>query len=131
MGKNFTAKKRSIEELEITATKIREDIIKSLEKAGFDYKNFNELGVCTLHYHVADLKKIKNMRDWIPEWCFKFIEWALRKNQGKCSFKLDWFAAKNLQVVPNSPKVIREIKYQGKEVSDHDPIVVDFKCMSS
>ena len=34
MGKNFTAKKRSLEDLELTATKIREDIIKSLEKAG-------------------------------------------------------------------------------------------------
>jgi len=34
MGKNFNARKRSIEDLEITATKIREDIIKSLHKAG-------------------------------------------------------------------------------------------------
>lgn len=34
MGKNFNAKKRSIEDLELTATKIREDIIRSLEEAG-------------------------------------------------------------------------------------------------
>ena len=34
MGKNYTAKKRSLEDLEILATKIREDIIRSLEKAG-------------------------------------------------------------------------------------------------
>ena len=34
MSKNFNAHKRSDEELELTATKIREDIIKSLEKAG-------------------------------------------------------------------------------------------------
>ncbi len=34
MAKNFNSKKRSLEDLEIMATKIREDIIKSLEKAG-------------------------------------------------------------------------------------------------
>lgn len=34
MAKNFNSTKRSIEDLEIIATKIREDIIKSLEKAG-------------------------------------------------------------------------------------------------
>ena len=34
MPKNFNAQKRSDEELEILATKIREDIIRSLEKAG-------------------------------------------------------------------------------------------------
>ncbi len=102
-------------------------LFRSLEKEGFDYKNFNAPGVCTLHYDVQDLKKMKNLRDWVPEWCFKFIEWALRKNQGKCSFKIDWFAGKNLQVIPQSPQVIGGIEYQGKEVSDHDAIVVDFK----
>lgn len=34
MGKNFNAKKRPLEDLELRATKIREDVIKSLEKAG-------------------------------------------------------------------------------------------------
>ena len=34
MAKNYTSKKRTIEDLELIATKIREDIIKSLEKAG-------------------------------------------------------------------------------------------------
>lgn len=34
MAKNFNAKKRSLEDLELMATKIREDIIRSLEEAG-------------------------------------------------------------------------------------------------
>jgi transketolase len=34
MVKNYTAKKRTLEDLELLATKIREDIIRSLEKAG-------------------------------------------------------------------------------------------------
>ena len=34
MSKNYNENKRSLEDLELTATKIREDIIRSLEKAG-------------------------------------------------------------------------------------------------
>ncbi len=103
-------------------------LFKSFERYGFDYKNWNEPGSCTLHYCVEDLKKIKNLRDIIPNWCFKFIDWALAKNEGKCSFKIDWFAAKELQLSKslNSPKVIRGLTYQGRECSDHDAIVVEF-----
>ncbi len=114
-------------------------LFKSFEQYGFDYKNWNEAGACTLHYSIEDLKKIKNLKDIIPNWCFKFIDWALSKNKGRCSFKIDWFAAKNLGVVhssdrfenasfqPSSPKVIGNLKYQGKECSDHDAVIVDFK----
>lgn len=103
-------------------------LFKSFEEYGFDYKNWNEPGACTLHYSVEDLKKIKNLKDIIPNWCFKFIDWALSKNNGRCSFKIDWFAAKDLQLAPNSsPKVIPCPKYKDKECSDHDAVVVDFK----
>jgi hypothetical protein len=114
-------------------------LFKTFEKYGFDYKTWNEAGACTLHYHVEDLKRIKNLRDLVPNWCFKFIDWACAKNKGWCSFKLDWFAAKNLklaageksfvesQLSPLPPKVIGGLKYQGKECSDHDAIVVDFQ----
>lgn len=113
-------------------------LFKTLEKNGFDYKNWNEAGACTLHYHVEDLKRIKNLRDLVPQWCFKFIDWACAKNNGYCSFKLDWFAAKGLKLLPGnqnfpevpfpttSPKVVGDLSYQGRECSDHDAIVVDF-----
>ncbi len=118
-------------------------LFKSFEKFGFDYKNWNAPGECTLHYSIEDLKKIKNLKDIIPNWCFKFIDWALAKNDGKCSFKIDWFALKDLQKaqvnlqspekflkensrVPLEPCVVRDLTYQGRECSDHDAIVVDF-----
>lgn len=108
-------------------------LFKSIEEHGFDYKNWNEPGACTLHYSVEDLKKIKNLKDIIPNWCFKFIDWALSKNNGKCSFKIDWFAAKGLKLAypttDNSalpPQVVSKLKYQGRDCSDHDAIVVDF-----
>lgn len=114
-------------------------LFKTLEKHGFNYKDWNEPGACTLHYSVEDLKKIKNLKDIIPEWCFKFIDWALSKNNGRCSFKIDWFAAKGLSLVhendvvgrgpfePSPPRVIGNLKHNGKECSDHDAVIVDFK----
>jgi endonuclease/exonuclease/phosphatase family metal-dependent hydrolase len=102
-------------------------LFKSMEKAGFDYKNFNVPGACTFHYHVEDIKKIRNLNDWIPEWCFRFIDWSLKDQQGRCSFKLDWLAGKNIKVIENSTKVIGDLNYQGREISDHDAVMVDFK----
>ncbi|MDX1387222.1 MAG: endonuclease/exonuclease/phosphatase family protein [bacterium] len=113
-------------------------LFKAFEKNNFDYKKWNEPGACTLHYHVEDLKRIKNLRDLVPQWCFKFIDWACAKNNGYCSFKLDWFAGKDLKVVqentsfpdspfpPLAPQVVGDLKYLGRECSDHDAIVADF-----
>ncbi len=113
-------------------------LFEMLEKNGFRYKNCNELGVCTNHYSVEDIKQFKNLRDWIPLWCFRFIEWSLRNHNGKCSFKLDWFAQKNLKILTAgesssprkgaslAPKVIGDLTHNGKAASDHDAIVVDF-----
>lgn len=111
-------------------------LFKTFGENGFDYQNWNEPGGCTLHYSVEDLKRVKNLKDIIPNWCFKFIDWALSKNNGRCSFKIDWFAAKGLTLAspqpssslsPLSPQVVGNLKYQGRECSDHDAILVDFK----
>lgn len=114
-------------------------LFRSLEQHGFNYQNWNEPGACTLHYSVDHLKRIKNLKDIIPNWCFKFIDWALEKNNGKCSFKIDWFAAKDLKLVdpketfsesdkkPLPPRVFGNLTYEGRECSDHDAILVDFK----
>ena len=74
----------------------------------------------------------------MPQWCFAFIVWALRPYGGKCSLKLDWFSSRNLKLVGSNdqlsykgvfatnPKVIMGLRSDGNELSDHDPIVVDF-----
>ncbi len=103
-------------------------LFRELERRGFDYRDFNEPGGCTLHYDVADLAANGRMADWIPNWCFWFINWALEKNGGRCSFKLDWFAARGL--TPRSdppPRVITDVHDSTAPLSDHDPIVVDFE----
>lgn len=118
--------------------KFEKGLFDMLEKNGFAYRDCNELGACTNHYSVEDLRQFKNLRDWLPLWCFRFIEWSLRNHNGKCSFKLDWFAQKGLKVLgpggassPRKgpslpPKVLGDLRHNGVLASDHDAIAVDF-----
>ena len=98
-----------------------------LERRGYRYRELNALGVCTLHYDVGDAAVNTNMGDWIPQWCFPFINWALKKHEGRCSLKLDWFAGKGITVATGAqPQVIGGLREAGVVLSDHDPIVLDF-----
>jgi endonuclease/exonuclease/phosphatase family metal-dependent hydrolase len=99
-------------------------LFESLESRGFDYRRCNRLGEHTISYDVDDLKAHKNLREWVPSWCFAFIRWALRNHDGKCPLKIDWFASRDLEC--RDPVIIHELR-EGCEVplSDHDPIGVD------
>lgn len=102
-----------------------------LEARGFDFKNCNALGVTTMHYHLDDDEKKKNMRDWTPSFFQFFVDWAVKKAEGMARFKLDWFTAKNLKVLKGSPRVIGNLTHNGRAVSDHDAISVDFVLPTS
>lgn len=112
------------------------ELFQHLKDQGYDYEHCNELGAGTVHYCVDDFKKYKNLSDWVPQWCFAFIEWALKPHGGRCQLKLDWFATRNLKVISKEqsrqftgatgPKVISGLNDSGRELSDHDPIVLDF-----
>jgi endonuclease/exonuclease/phosphatase family metal-dependent hydrolase len=102
-----------------------------LERRGYLYRELNALGVCTLHYDVGDAAVNTNMGDWIPQWCFPFIDWALKKQEGRCSLKLDWFAGKGIKLAPGTrPQVVGGLRDAGGILSDHDPIVLDFVAES-
>jgi endonuclease/exonuclease/phosphatase family metal-dependent hydrolase len=103
-------------------------LFRELERRGYLYRELNALGVCTLHYDVSDAAVNTNMGDWIPQWCFPFINWALKKHEGRCSLKLDWFAGKGITLATGArPEVIGGLRDGGVVVlSDHDPIVLDF-----
>lgn len=102
-------------------------LFNELEKHGYDYRSLNELGAGTLHYCVDDLATNVNMADWIPQWCFWFIRWALAKNNGRCSLKLDWFAGKDIHAAPHTrPAVVGHLRDEAGTLSDHDAIVLNF-----
>jgi hypothetical protein len=104
-------------------------LFSDLQKRGYKYKQFNEAGVGTLHYHIESIEKNTNLRDWVPEWCFKFIFWAARRVGGGVSVRLDWFAGKGIEIARSStPKTIRDLTTDdGIPLSDHDAITLDFR----
>ncbi len=117
-------------------------LFRMLERHGFDYRSLNEPGGCTLHHDILAEADRSNLRDWVPAWCLDFIEWALRPFGGKASLKLDWFAGRGLKAAgPTSqketaepdgesaaaPRVIHALRHNGRRLSDHDPIVLDFQ----
>ena len=77
------------------------------EKRSFVYRDFNNIGVGTLHYDMMNVAYNTNLGDWIPAWCFKFIFWSARKVGGTFSMRLDWFAGKNIELADGtSPGVV-------------------------
>ena len=103
-------------------------LFRELEHRGYNYQDLNVPGGCTLHYDVSDLAANGRMADWIPNWCFWFIDWALAQNDGRCSMKLDWFAGKGLEPVEQSPPmIIADVHTRENPLSDHDPLVLDFR----
>src|SRR5690606_5627165 len=101
-------------------------LFRELERRGFNYRDLNEPGACTLHYDVNDLAANGRMADWIPNWCFWFINWALERNGGRCSMKLDWFAGRGVFPSPDFPPRVVTGLHPEIPLSDHDPIVLDF-----
>jgi endonuclease/exonuclease/phosphatase family metal-dependent hydrolase len=99
-------------------------LFRLLADRGFDYRRSNRMGERTISYDVCDPRATGNLREWVPEWCFAFIHWALRNHQGRCPMKLDWFATRGLRV--ENPVVIHDLR-EGRAVplSDHDAIGVD------
>ncbi len=102
-----------------------------IERRGYEYKKFNELGAGTLHYDIESIEKNTNLRDWVPEWCFPFIFWAARRVGGKVSGRLDWFAGKDIEIV-GKPQTIGDLKDEtNTPLSDHDAIALDFTLSKS
>ena len=99
-----------------------------LERRGFEFRSFNNIGTGTLHYHVESIEKNTNLRDWVPAWCFPFIFWAANRVGGRVSGRLDWFAGKGIKAADGvGPKTIGELySSEGMPLSDHDAITLDF-----
>ncbi len=102
-------------------------LFRELERRGYQYKSLNVPGGCTLHYSIEDLAANQNMGEWIPRWCFWFIDWALAPQGGRCALKLDWFAGRGVEASPEqAPAILEGLAGGGPPLSDHDPIVLGF-----
>lgn len=100
------------------------ELFRLLDERAFDWRGPNLLDERTTSYDVDDAKTHKNLREWVPAWCFDFIRWALREFDGKCPLKIDWFAARELRT--DAPVVLHEFREGRKPpLSDHDAIGID------
>ena len=105
-------------------TYFERELFRLLESRGFNWRDANLLDERTTSYDVEDAKTHKNLREWVPAWCFDFIRWALRDFDGKCPLKIDWFAVRD--AIPTAPVVLHEFREGRKPpLSDHDAIGVD------
>ena len=100
-------------------------LFRELVNRGYTFKDMNQAGECTLHYNIRDMATNLNLAEWVPNWCFWFVNWALERTGGGCSMKLDWFAGKGLRPSGDAV-VVHDLKNSGLRVSDHDPIAVSF-----
>ncbi len=103
-------------------------LFRDLETRGYNFRDLNNIGEGTLHYHVESIEKNTNLRDWVPEWCFPFIFWAAGRVGGSVSGRLDWFAGRKVALAPESkPRTIGDlVDPSGVPLSDHDAITLDF-----
>jgi endonuclease/exonuclease/phosphatase family metal-dependent hydrolase len=99
------------------------DLFRTLERRGFDYQNCNLIGERTGGYDAACVKTRQGLSEWVPNWCFAFMRWALRNHGGRCPIKIDWFATRGVRV--RDPVVLHEFRECEAPLSDHDPIGVD------
>lgn len=108
-------------------------LFRELEQRGYRFRDLNTPGACTLHYDITDRRTRAQMADWIPAWCFPFINWALAPTEGRCSLKLDWFAGHSIAPAPGSPpKVVSNLcDKDATPLSDHDAILLDFQTLAT
>jgi Endonuclease/Exonuclease/phosphatase family len=99
------------------------DLFCDLERHGFDYRSCNVIGERTGGYDAACPKTRQSLGEWVPNWCFAFMRWALRNHGGCCPLKIDWFATRGVRA--EDPTVLHEFRECDAPLSDHDPIGVD------
>jgi endonuclease/exonuclease/phosphatase family metal-dependent hydrolase len=101
--------------------RLERPLFEALGEAGFELGSCNVSGAPTWHFDLGDGDGA--LRDWLPRWAPRVVEWALRRSGGRCTFKIDWLAARGLTC--SGPQVLAGLRHAGSRVSDHDPIVVD------
>lgn len=97
---------------------------------GFDVTAFNETGVGTYHAYLNQLMARLNNGHGPT----RLLQKVLKKHEEKFSFKDDWFAGNHCirasqRHQAERPKVISHLIHDGKSVSSHDPVLLDFELV--
>lgn len=100
---------------------------------GFDYRNYNDMNAGTLYFDVNDQVMHMKSNRFVPGFSLKWLRKKLEPWNGCVPLRLDWLAGQGLTPVKNAdgvygpPRVIDRPLWQGKPVSDHNPIIADLR----
>lgn len=103
----------------------------TFRKYKFNFDNYNDKSTGTLYYDLNKIAANVKSRQYLPEF---FLEWLRRKLEpwdGCVPLRVDWFAGNSFQVIKekmgyfDAPQVIEKPVWKGKQISDHNPIIVD------
>jgi len=104
------------------------DIIKNHQ---FDIDNYNDKSTGTLCYDINELTTIEKLQQYAPDFFIRWLKKKLSPWNGIVPIRLDWFAGQGFQVIPKNygvyspPQIIEKPLWLGKQISDHNPIIVD------
>jgi hypothetical protein len=113
-------------------------IFEALERAGFEWRSFNDMAAGSVRYEVGTFDSESKLRDHVPGAAVHLVRWKLAPYGGVVPLKIDWFAGRGVRALggdemvepsgrrSRAPAVLERARWQGEPVSDHDPIVVDF-----
>lgn len=92
---------------------------------GFDFTSLNEMGQGSVHFLPQNLMPL-------PDQYLKLVGKLLKGYPDKLAYKYDWFAGTSQIQVSEShqaerPKVISHLIKEGRPVSYHDPVLLDFE----
>ena len=107
----------------------------ALVEHGFEVEPFNAMDQETSRYEVGDFESESKVSDSVPRFVVDLLRWKLQPWGGVAPLKLDWFAGRGLRPcwpdrgeAPEgslSPRVFHRPEWEGKRLSDHDPLMVD------
>lgn len=114
-------------------------IFEELAAHGFLWEPFNDMSRGTTRYEVGTFDSESKIRDHLPEIVVKVLRYKLRPWNGVAPMKIDWFTGRGLTALREramedpdgrrsvAPSVIERPRWDGVQLSDHDPMVVDIR----
>ncbi|MEZ4454552.1 MAG: endonuclease/exonuclease/phosphatase family protein [Nannocystaceae bacterium] len=94
-----------------------------LSEWGLTTEGYNDPAVGTAYYDVNDPEVMGKTLEYVPKAIWAWIQRRLEPWGGVVPLRFDWFAGRGLR--PVRPRVIDRPTFEGRQVSDHNPIVVD------
>ncbi len=112
-----------------------EKFFSALHHYGFSYENLNEMDEATLtapfKYYRPTTRSSTQISQYIQRTSLGILEKFFKKS---IKLKTDWFMGRQIRasLSPKSerPKVLTHLFYQGRAVSSHHPLLLDFEIAS-